>query len=144
MHTSTFPPAILRFQWLIWGNCRTVAPAQQFAATLVAAQPFVKRRHGIRSRGRYPPRATVLQKERANFVASIAIGGNLDNLVTALKERGSRRQTLEQELQASDRRSPISRTRTDRVRRQLGALARSWRDVLQEGPTDARAMSQRC
>jgi hypothetical protein len=130
---------ILRFQWLIWGNCRTVAPAQQFAATLVAAQPFVKRRHGIRSRGRYPPRAAVLQKERANLVASIAIGGNLDDLVAALKERGSRRQTLEQELQASDRRPPISRTST--------ACVVNWALWRGRGATcckKARLMRERC
>jgi hypothetical protein len=81
--------------------------------------------------------ATVNQ-ERARLVTAIAVGGHLDDLLSALQERETRRVTLEARREALCSERRLRASDLARAREELIALAASWRRVLADDPAHAR------
>lgn len=79
-----------------------------------------------------------LQNERANLVRAIASAGELDDLLIALRERDARRVTLERELSTLPPIVRVSAADVRRVRQEVTALAKEWRQVLIDGGEHAR------
>jgi hypothetical protein len=79
-----------------------------------------------------------LKSERARLVNAIAIGGELDDLIEALRERDHRRQDLEEELHTCQSRPAMSAAQLRHMRMAMEGLANGWRQVLREQPEYAR------
>ena len=79
-----------------------------------------------------------IERERARLVSAIAAGGDIPGLVDALKERETRRVSLEADRQVIAAQRPMQAASVARVRDELLELAQSWRHVLADDPTHAR------
>jgi len=82
-------------------------------------------------------RIALVAREKANIVGAIAAGGQLQDLVEALQERDARLARLTDERQAALAQA-ARQINAPRARRELLALARSWRQVLAREPLHAR------
>ena len=80
-----------------------------------------------------------LEKERERFVQAVAMGGELEGLVCALRDRETRLTGLREEFEAlRATEQSVRHFDARRVREELHELARNWRDVLSGEPVHAR------
>ncbi len=77
-----------------------------------------------------------VSREQARLVSAIAAGGDMPGLVSALRERETRRTALEMERQAIG--TPRPRQNAARIRSELLEIAHTWRRVLTDDPSNAR------
>jgi len=81
---------------------------------------------------------TKLETECARLVQAIAVGGDLDDLVEALRVRKQRRQELEQQLRVFRSRPPMTDAEIRRMRLARLAQVNGVRQILREEPEHAR------
>jgi site-specific DNA recombinase len=86
---------------------------------------------------------STVETQRRHLVNAIAVGGQLDGLLEALKAREARRSELKDQLLALRRARIPTAADAARVRSELTALASSWRKVLANDPTNARPIITR-
>ncbi len=80
-----------------------------------------------------------VERERDRFVTAVGIGGDLEGLVTALRDREARLVGLRAERDALRGAEQHGRQfDARRVHEELSELATSWREVLAGSPTHAR------
>lgn len=79
-----------------------------------------------------------IDDERGRYVAAIGAGGQLPGLLEALQQREASRTALQAQLVAIRGQRPASVREAASVRADVTRLAREWRQVLIEDPTNAR------
>ena len=85
--------------------------------------------------------AARVERERSRLADAIATGGELEGLLTAMKDRERRLETLGQQRRAVEGRIARSDVRdVGRLRLELHALAADWRRLLTLQPVHARAI----
>jgi hypothetical protein len=79
-----------------------------------------------------------LETERARLVRAITLGGELEDLIEALRDRERRHQELKEQLRTCRSRPPMSTAEINHLRFTLTGLANGWSQILRDEPEHAR------